>query len=154
MPEKQFERLKKRAGCLPDSPGCYLFKNGLGAVLYVGKALSLKKRTASYFNRKAMENPKVRSLLGQAQDIEIFLAADENQALLLESNLIKRHRPRYNILLETHPKRGFSAGFDFAARTGRWSQILRALSQLENQGNHEDDLPSFPPTGLRHGNRR
>jgi excinuclease ABC subunit C len=99
MPENHLEKLREQAGNFPDSPGCYLFKNTYGTVLYVGKAVSLKKRLASYFNQKSRENPKIHFLIDQARHVEFVLTEDENQALLLESNLIKRHRPRYNILL-------------------------------------------------------
>jgi excinuclease ABC subunit C len=98
-PEEKFERLKKDVSAFPDSPGVYLFKNFAGAVLYVGKALSLRKRVSSYFNRNNQESPKVRSLVAQADQLEFVLTGDESQALLLESNLIKRHRPRYNVVL-------------------------------------------------------
>jgi excinuclease ABC subunit C len=95
----KLEDLKKRAASFPDSPGVYLFKNRRDVVLYVGKALSLRKRVASYFNRAGRESPKVRSLTAMADHLEFVLTEDENQALLLESNLIKKHRPRYNVVL-------------------------------------------------------
>ncbi len=94
-----FETLKKDANAFPDAPGIYLFKNPFGAVLYVGKAVSLKKRVSSYFHQGSKETPKVRSLLAQTGKLEYILAPDENEALLLESNLIKRYRPRYNVVL-------------------------------------------------------
>src|SRR5258708_33690122 len=93
------ERLKARWASSPTSPGVYLFKGPADKVLYVGKALSLKKRTASYFNQKGQESPKVRALVSQALALDFILAGDENEALLLESNLIKKYHPRYNILL-------------------------------------------------------
>lgn len=93
------EMLKKKAGLFPEKPGVYLFKNTFGIVLYVGKAISLKKRVASYFNAKGQQSPKVRAMMAQVMDVEYVLTADENQALLLESNLIKKHKPRYNVLL-------------------------------------------------------
>ncbi len=97
--EDKMERLKKDCAAFPDSPGVYLFKNIQDAVLYVGKAVSIKKRTASYFNRNNQEVPKIRSLVAQAHHLEFILTSDENQAFLLESNLIKRYRPRYNVVL-------------------------------------------------------
>jgi len=98
-PASDLEGLKKVSGSFPDSPGVYLFKNAQGKVIYVGKALSLKKRTASYFNTAGQDSPKVRALTRQATSLEYVLTEDENQALLLESNLIKKHRPRYNVVL-------------------------------------------------------
>ncbi len=97
--ETKFDRLKKESASFPDSPGVYLFKSAQDAVLYVGKAVSLRKRTASYFNRNNQEVPKIRALVSQAHRLEYILTADENQAFLLESNLIKRFRPRYNVVL-------------------------------------------------------
>lgn len=94
-----FEKLKARPASFPDSPGVYLFKGPGDKVLYVGKALSLKKRTSSYFNQKGLESPKVRAFVSQAQQLDFVLTADENEALLLESNLIKKYHPRYNVLL-------------------------------------------------------
>ncbi len=93
------EELKKTAAGFPDAPGVYLFKNAANIVLYVGKAVSLKKRTSSYFNLASQSSPKVRSLVEQAFHLEYVMTEDEKQALLLESNLIKRHRPRYNVVL-------------------------------------------------------
>ncbi len=98
-PRTQFERLREQALGFPDAPGVYLFKNAHETVLYVGKAVSLKKRVSSYFNSANQQSPKVRSLMGQSDHLEFVLTADENQALLLESNLIKKNRPRYNVVL-------------------------------------------------------
>lgn len=103
MPEKQpetkLETLKTKVKDFPDSPGVYLFKNVYDTVLYVGKAGSLKKRVASYFNQASQQSPKVYSLITQADHVDYVLTQDVSQALLLESNLIKRHHPRYNIVL-------------------------------------------------------
>lgn len=98
-PSFSLEELKKVSASFPDGPGVYLFKNAQGKVIYVGKAVSLKKRTASYFNSAGQDTPKVRSLTRQSASLEYVLTEDENQALLLESNLIKKHRPRYNVVL-------------------------------------------------------
>ena len=98
-PAELFDTLKKVSASFPDSPGVYLFKNAQGKVIYVGKALSLKKRTASYFSSAGQESPKVRALIRQSATLEYVLTEDENQALLLESNLIKKFRPRYNVVL-------------------------------------------------------
>ena len=95
----EIDKLKAKAASFPDSPGVYLFTGSGERVLYVGKALSLKKRVSSYFNQKGLESAKVRALVSQARDIDFVLTGDENEALLLESNLIKKHHPRYNILL-------------------------------------------------------
>ncbi len=98
-PENALERLKKQSAGFPDSPGVYLFKNVHGTVLYVGKAVSLKKRVSSYFNAAGQQSPKVRALVAQSDHLDFLLTADESQAFLLESNLIKKYRPRYNVVL-------------------------------------------------------
>jgi len=89
---------------LPDAPGVYLFKNAKGKILYVGKARSLKKRIASYFSRDT--DSKTDALLHSFSEIETIVTNTNLEALLLENTLIKKHRPRYNILLrddKTYP---------------------------------------------------
>ncbi|HSD57621.1 MAG TPA: UvrB/UvrC motif-containing protein, partial [Methanotrichaceae archaeon] len=84
---------------LPHLPGCYLFKDTEGAVLYVGKAKDLKKRVASYFQRPN-HDPKTESLTQAASDLDFIVTNTEVEALLLENTLIKKHWPRYNIKLK------------------------------------------------------
>ncbi len=84
---------------LPHQPGVYKHFNDVGVVIYVGKAKDLKKRVSSYFNRKTYENSKTKLLVRKIRDIEWIVAPTEQDALLLESNLIKEYRPIYNILL-------------------------------------------------------
>jgi excinuclease ABC subunit C len=83
---------------LTSRPGVYRMLDGAGRVLYVGKARNLKKRVASYFSRSG-QGAKTRALVEQIAGIDITVTNTENEALLLENNLIKRHRPRYNVLL-------------------------------------------------------
>lgn len=90
---------------LPDSPGVYIFKGARGKVLYVGKALSLKKRVASYFSKEARD-AKTEALLETYRELETIGTNTELEALLLENALIKKHRPRYNVCLrddKTYP---------------------------------------------------
>ena len=84
---------------LPDSPGVYLMKDASGRILYVGKAKGLRARVGSYFRAGADASPKTRAMLRQATGLDVLLTATEKEALLLEASLIKKHRPRYNIVL-------------------------------------------------------
>ena len=83
---------------LTTRPGIYRMLDGEGSVLYVGKAGNLRKRVSSYF-RKTGLNAKTRVLVDQIIDVEVTVTGTEAEALLLESNLIKQYRPRYNVLL-------------------------------------------------------
>ncbi|GAB4262972.1 excinuclease ABC subunit UvrC [Thermincola ferriacetica] len=85
---------------LPDKPGVYLMKNADGDIIYVGKAVSLKNRVRSYFQSSRAHSPKVRSMVAQVEDFEYILTDSEIEALILECNLIKKHRPRYNVRLK------------------------------------------------------
>lgn len=84
----------------PSSPGVYLMKDADGTVIYVGKAVNLKKRLLSYIQRYPHPEPKTRVLVQKIQDIETMLTGTENEALILEATLIKRYRPRYNVILK------------------------------------------------------
>ena len=91
---------------LPTSPGCYLYKNAEGAVIYVGKAKNLRARVRSYFLEASQSNAKTGSLMREAVDVEYITVANEHEALALENNLIKQRKPRFNILLrddKTYP---------------------------------------------------
>ena len=85
---------------LPDKPGIYKFFDKTNAVIYVGKAKSLKKRVASYFTKKEYENRKTARLVSEILLIEFIIVSSEFDALLLENNLIKQYQPKYNILLK------------------------------------------------------
>jgi excinuclease ABC subunit C len=82
---------------IPDAPGCYLFKDSRGRVLYVGKALSLRSRVSSYFQDPGGLHPRTASMVEQAAEVEWIVAANEVESLHLEYNLIKTHRPRFNV---------------------------------------------------------
>jgi excinuclease ABC subunit C len=84
---------------LPDGPGVYLWKGRDGATLYVGKAKRLRSRVRSYFANDQLENPKTRHLVGLIADLETIVVPSEAHALILEANLIKEYRPRFNIAL-------------------------------------------------------
>lgn len=83
----------------PPTPGVYLYKDAGGRILYVGKARRLRQRIASYFRDEAGLTPKTRVMIRQAKSIDILRTGTEKEALLLEASLIKKHRPRYNIVL-------------------------------------------------------
>jgi len=91
---------EEKLNYLPAQPGVYYFKDGAGKVIYVGKAVSLKNRVRSYFQNGARTAPKVRSLMARAADFEYIVTDNEVEALILEANLIKEHRPRYNVFLK------------------------------------------------------
>src|SRR5581483_1717350 len=84
---------------LPQSPGVYLMKNKAGTVLYVGKAKLLTDRVRSYFQKGSAHTPKIRSMVDQIESIETMVTGSDLEALILENNLIKKHRPKYNVVL-------------------------------------------------------
>ncbi len=91
--------VERKLAALPDEPGVYLWKDGAGTVLYVGKAKRLRQRVRGYFAADATASPKTRMLLRLIDDIETIVVPSESQALLLENNLIKEYRPRFNVQL-------------------------------------------------------
>ena len=95
--EKEFIRLKLKV--LPNKPGVYQYYDKSGIIIYVGKAKDLKKRVASYFNKK-LDSGKTRVLVRQIEDIKYIVVDTELDALLLENNLIKKYQPKYNIQLK------------------------------------------------------
>ena len=85
---------------LPETSGVYLMKDVSGNVIYVGKAINLKRRVSSYFQSTKSHNQKTKILVSKIEDFEILLTSNENEALILECNLIKKYSPEYNILLK------------------------------------------------------
>jgi excinuclease ABC subunit C len=98
------EKLKESLKMLPSLPGCYLYYSSEGEIIYVGKAKNLKKRVKSYFNRKHHDSVKVNVLVSQIDKLEYIITNSEVEALILESHLIKKHKPKYNILLKDDKK--------------------------------------------------
>ncbi|HDI60797.1 MAG TPA: excinuclease ABC subunit UvrC [Desulfobacteraceae bacterium] len=90
------EKLERTSG----GPGVYLMRDAAGKVIYVGKARNLKKRLANYFAPAGPVDPKTAALVARVADLDTVLTASEKEALILESNLIKQHRPRYNVVLK------------------------------------------------------
>jgi excinuclease ABC subunit C len=98
--------LREKAARLPFEPGVYLYKDEGGAVIYVGKAKSLRNRVRSYFSEDKLADVKTGTLISEARDIDYILVDNEKEALALENNLIKQYKPRFNILLrddKTYP---------------------------------------------------
>ena len=85
---------------LPTKTGCYLMKNEAGKVVYVGKAVNLRSRVRSYFNSGGQDHPRTRQLVHKIRDIEWIVVGSELEALILEMNLIKKHKPFYNVRLK------------------------------------------------------
>lgn len=97
------EKLKQTLKLLPELPGCYIYYNKDNEIIYVGKAKILKRRVKSYFNKKH-DSVKVQVLVSQIDRLEYIITNTEVEALILESHLIKKHKPRYNILLKDDKK--------------------------------------------------
>jgi excinuclease ABC subunit C len=98
--------LQQKIRTIPTLPGCYLYKNAEGEVIYVGKAKNLRARVRSYFLEASQANAKTGSLMREAVDVDYITVANEHEALALENNLIKQRKPRFNILLrddKTYP---------------------------------------------------
>jgi hypothetical protein len=90
--------LQKKLELIPENPGCYLYKDNIGEIIYVGKAKNLKNRVKSYFT--GTHNKKTQTLVSKIEDLEYIIVNSEKEALLLENNLIKKYRPYFNIRLK------------------------------------------------------
>lgn len=97
--EERLTRLKTIVAALPSSPGCYQYLDSSGKIIYVGKAKNLKSRVSSYF-LKNVDRRKTEILVSKIEDIKYIVVPTDEDALLLENNLIKKYKPRYNILLK------------------------------------------------------
>ena len=100
------ELVAQKLAHLPDDPGVYLWKDAAGEIIYIGKAKRLKPRVRSYFSQDHQDNLKTRALVERIADVETIVVPDEAHALILENNLIKEHRPKYNVMLrddKTYP---------------------------------------------------
>lgn len=94
------DHVRNQVETLPRKPGVYLMRNASGSVIYVGKAIDLRSRVRSYFQPSAWEHGKVRAIVSEIADLEFIVTDSELEALILEANLIKQHRPRYNVRLK------------------------------------------------------
>lgn len=100
MNMKMIGNLQKKLDNLPSKPGCYLFKDTKGMILYVGKAANLRSRVRSYFQESRPYHPKLAALIKRIVDLDIIVTDTEIEALILENNLIKENLPRYNVNLK------------------------------------------------------
>ncbi|HLD74217.1 MAG TPA: excinuclease ABC subunit UvrC [Bdellovibrionota bacterium] len=91
-------KIQEKLSTCPTTPGVYLMKNTQGEIIYVGKAKNLKKRVKSYFNKE--NTPKTKALVSKIADIDFMVTATESEAFILECNLIKKYKPRYNVCLK------------------------------------------------------
>ena len=147
----------------PPSPGCYLYRDEEGNLLYVGKAKVLRNRVKSYFQAKQLD-AKTRRLVARIWDLEFIVCETELEALVLENNLIKEHRPPYNILLrddKSYPyvkltwKDAFPQVFVTRKVKKDGSPLLRPLlPRLHRLPHGGAGLPLLPDPGLRHRHRR
>jgi excinuclease ABC subunit C len=100
MSEESLQTLREKLDNLPKRPGCYLFKDGKGKIVYIGKAKVLQNRVRSYFQNGRFEGAKLERLKSKIADLETIVTDTEMEALILEMNLVKEYRPRYNINLK------------------------------------------------------
>ncbi len=94
------ETLQIKLKNLPDNPGVYIFRDKAGKIVYIGKAKNLKNRVRSYFNNSRNDDPKTMRLVAVAHDLELMVTDSEVEALILEANLVREHKPRYNVDLK------------------------------------------------------
>ncbi len=116
MPFETPEHIENILKSLPLKPGCYIMKDDSGKIIYIGKAKRLRQRVRSYFTDSGPQDSKTVQMRNRVDDIDIIVTETEVQALILEETLIKKHKPRYNILLKDdkrYPYIRISWGDDF-----------------------------------------
>ena len=133
-----FDELKEKAHALPLKPGVYIMQDAKNTVIYVGKAKALKNRVSQYFQDSASHTEKTRAMVSQIDHFDVIVADSEFEALVLENSLIKRHQPRYNILLKD------DKGYPLSACPGRSTPLLLANRAAE------DGARYFGPYASRH----
>lgn len=135
-----FEELKEKALSLPQKPGVYLMKDKDDRVIYVGKAKKLKNRVCQYFQDTASHNTKTKRMVSKIDHFDVIVAASEFEALVLECNLIKRHMPKYNILLKD------DKGYPYLRLDMREAYpVIAIVSKISDDG-----AGYFGPFGSRH----
>ena len=126
------EKLELKIRMLPESPGCYLMKDKDGTIIYVGKAVNLKNRVRSYF-RDTEHTPKVAAMISHIDDFDILLCDSNLEALCLECNLIKLHKPYYNILLKDDKHYPYLRVNLKEPIAGEWEKQVIRYSQLKTE---------------------
>ncbi len=137
------EPLTEKLERLPDRPGVYLFKDPKAQVIYIGKAASLKSRVRSYFQASRSRDAKTDALVDQIADLEVIVTANELEAMILESNLVKRHRPRYNIILRDDKHYPFLK----LTTDEEFPRLVVARRVAKDKGTYYG--PFYPATALR-----
>ena len=125
---ERIERLKNKAAALPTVPGVYIMKNADGDIIYIGKAKVLKNRVSQYFGAGNQHTLKVKKMVSNVEDFEYILCDSEFEAFILESSLIKQHKPKYNILLKD------DKGYFYIKITNEAWPRIRSVKQKENDG--------------------
>src|SRR6056297_2089145 len=126
--------LREKAAAAPSTPGVYIMKNARQRIIYVGKAANLKNRLTSYFSGRNPTDIKTGVLVGRIASFETIQTPSEKEALILESNLIKKHRPRYNVILKDdkrYPSLRLDIQSDFPCL-----QVVRKMSKLTHKTFH------------------
>ncbi|MBQ0065526.1 MAG: excinuclease ABC subunit UvrC [Firmicutes bacterium] len=131
------KNLQDKLALLPDSPGCYIMKDENGEILYVGKAKVLKNRVRSYFH--GTHNYKTTKLVSKIRDFEFICTASEKESLLLEINLIKKHRPPFNIMLMD------DTSYPYIAISRDQNFTVRVIRKIKNKtSNKEEYFGPYP----------
>lgn len=110
------DKIEEKLSMLEHTPGVYIMKDSAGKIIYVGKAISLKNRVTQYFRKNKNHSAKVKAMVAHVEELETIITGSEVEALILECNLIKKHRPKYNISLKddkTYPYLKVSTNEDF-----------------------------------------
>lgn len=124
-------KLQEKLRTLSNRAGCYIYRNAQDEVIYVGKAISLRSRVRSYFQKRANLTPRLRKLVNEIVDVETMLTDSEIEALILECNLIKKHRPKYNVRLRDDK----SYPYLMLTTAERFPRLLYTRRVRSNDGN-------------------
>ena len=132
--------IRERLKTVPNRPGCYLMRDRRGEIIYIGKAKNLRRRVSSYFRAGAKHAPKVRSMVSTVYDFEFITVRNEAESLLTEASLIKRYKPRFNILMRDD-KRYLALRADPAAE---WPRFACCRIVRDDGARYFGPFPSAP----------